>query len=491
MYFNSYVFILLFLPLSVTGYFLLQKRGYRKAAAAYIIGMTLWFCGYGNPWNAVIFVLLVFTNYGFVILLRQRVSVRQRKNGIMAAGSGESAEDVENESRRKKIGLTAAILLDVVILIGFKFSGKLPLGISFYIFQLIAYLVDTYRGKCEDQTFFEYLQFMCFFPRFLQGPIVLQEDFIPQLREENRGILSYDHLGRGLYSFALGLGKKVLLADSLAKIVSQGYAEVTALNSIEALLVMVCYSLQLYFDFSGYCDMASGISMMLNRNLPANFNSPYKAASISEFWDRWHMTLTRFFTRYVYIPLGGSRKGTVRTLLNIMIVFLLSGFWHGTNWTFLVWGAFHGLCMVFERVSGYETWKLPRVLKAAWTFVLTTFGWSIFRAESLKQAGQLWNRLFTGGIGKISEQITSVFNDTMEIRLLVRMKLLPFLSGHPGVPAVVMTTALLTACFFMKNTTQKTEQMKWNAGKMLVTAGLLFWSVMSLADITQFLYVNF
>ena len=485
MYFNSYVFILFFLPLSVIGYFLLQKRGWRKAAAVYIIGMTLWFCGYGNPWNAVIFVLLIFMNYGFVILLRQK------RNHTEAAGRDERVSDTKKGSRQKKWVLTAAILLDVVILIFFKFSGRLPLGISFYTFQLIAYLVDTYRTKCEDQTFFEYLQFMCFFPRFLQGPIVLQEDFIPQLRAEDRSILSYDHLGRGLYSFALGLGKKVLLADSLAKIVSQGYTDVAALNSIEALLVMVCYSLQLYFDFSGYCDMASGIALMFNLNLPMNFNSPYKAASISEFWDRWHMTLTRFFTRYVYIPLGGSRKGTARTLLNIMIIFLLSGFWHGTNWTFLVWGALHGLCMVFERVTGYEKWKLPHVLKVAWNFVLTTFAWSIFRAESLSQAGQLWNRLFTGGIGKISEQITSVFNDTMEIRLLVRMKFLPFLSGHPGVPAVAMTVVLLIACFFMKNTTQKTEQMKWNAWEMLVTVGLLFWSVMSLADITQFLYVNF
>lgn len=485
MYFNSYVFILFFLPLSVIGYFLLQKRGWRKAAAVYIIGMTLWFCGYGNPWNTVIFVLLIFMNYGFVILLRQK------RNRTEAAGSGEKVSDTKKGSRQKKWVLTAGILLDVVILIFFKFSGRLPLGISFYTFQLIAYLVDTYRGKCEDQTLFEYLQFMCFFPRFLQGPIVLQEDFIPQLRAENRSILSYDHLGRGFYSFALGLGKKVLLADSLAKIVSQGYADVTALNSTEALLVMVCYSLQLYFDFSGYCDMASGIALMFNVNLPVNFHSPYKAASISEFWDRWHMTLTRFFTRYVYIPLGGSRKGTARTLLNIMIIFLLSGFWHGTNWTFLVWGALHGLCMVFERVTGYEKWKIPHVLKVAWNFVLTTFAWSIFRAESLSQAGQLWNRLFTGEIGKISGQITSVFNDTMEIRLLVRMKLLPFLSGHPGVPAVAMTVVLLSACFLMKNTTQKTERMKWNSWKMLVTVGLLFWSVMSLADITQFLYVNF
>ena len=465
MNFNSYVFILFFLPVSVIGYFLLQKKGYRRAAAAYMIGMTLWFCGYGNLWNAVIFVLLILINYGFIRCLRKK--------------------------HNSKLWLAIGIVLDVAFLIVFKFYGSLHLGISFYTFQLIAYLVDTYRGKCDDQTFLEYLQFMCFFPRLLQGPILLQEDFIPQLRDDHKGVCSYENLGKGFYSFSMGLAKKVLLADSLAKIVSQGYADVSVLNSTEALLVMVCYSLQLYFDFSGYCDMAAGVALMLNLELPMNFNSPYKAESISDFWDRWHMTLTRFFTRYVYFPLGGSRKGTARTLLNIMIIFLLSGFWHGTNWTFIIWGALHGLCMVFERVTGCEKWKIPHALKVACTYMLTTLFWSIFRAVSMSQVLLLWKRLFTGGLGRISDSIASVFNDAIEIRLLVRMKLLPLQSEHPGIPALVMTLVLLVACFFMKNTTQKTEQMKWTTWRLVATAGLLFWSVMSLADITQFLYVNF
>lgn len=457
MYFNSYIFILLFLPLAVAGWFLLHKRGWKRAAACYMIAMTLCFCGYGNPWNAVIFVVLVLLNYLFA----------------------------------QKNWLAFGLIFDVLVLIGFKFSGRLPLGISFYMFQMIAYLVDAHRGKCTGSTFLEYLQYMCFFPRFLQGPIVLQEEFLLELRKEENRTISYDHVSRGLYAFALGLGKKVLLADTLAKFVNQGYADVNVLNSSEALLVMVGYSLQLYFDFSGYCDMASGIGWMLNLKLPMNFNSPYKAASISEFWDRWHMTLTRFFTRYVYIPLGGSRKGLYRTLLNIMVIFLLSGFWHGTNWTFLVWGALHGTLMILERLTGYENWKLPRPLKVFGTFLFNMFAWSIFRAESLLQVLQLWKRLFTGGFGKISETITGAFNDIMEVRCLVRMGIFPHMETHPGIPAVLMTGILLAACWFMKNTSEKTEQMKQNGWKMVVTVALLFWSVMSLADITQFLYVNF
>lgn len=463
MYFNSYIFILFFLPVSVAGYFLLQQKGWKRAAASYIVLLTLWFCGYENPWNTVVFVLLILLNYFF-------------------------AQMIQHKGRR---WLIAGVIFDAAVLVCFKFWGALPLGISFYTFQLIAYLADTDKGKCEDVTFPEYLQYMCFFPRLLQGPIVLQGEFIPELRKEANRQVSYDCLGRGLYAFALGLGKKVLLADSLAKIVNQGYADVTVLNGTEALLVMLAYTLQLYFDFSGYCDMACGIGLMLRLELPVNFNSPYKAASVSDFWDRWHMTLTRFFTRYVYIPLGGSRKGTVRTLRNIMIVFLLSGFWHGTSLTFLIWGALHGIWMIWERVTGYEKWKLPHGLKVARTFVFNVFAWSIFRAESLTQVLQLWNRLFTGGFHKITEEITTVFNDAVEVRALVRLGVFTHMEAHPGIPAVILVLLLLAACFFMKNTSEKVVQMKWNGRKLAVTAGLIIWSVLSLADITQFLYVNF
>lgn len=482
MYFNSYVFILFFLPVAVAGYFLLQKRGWHRAAAYYMAGMTLWFCGYGNPWNTVIFVLLILVNYFFVRRIRGREQSRT-EDALPAKAQA--------QPEHRKHCLITGVILDALVLVAFKFSGTLPLGISFYTFQMISYLADCYQGKCEDQTFGEYVQYMCFFPRFLQGPIVLQEEFIPELRNEENRQASYEQLGRGLYAFALGLGKKVLLADALAKIVDQGYADVAALNASEALLVMVGYSLQLYFDFSGYCDMACGIGMMLHLKLPVNFNSPYKAASISEFWKRWHMTLTRFFTRYVYIPLGGSRQGMAKTLRNTMIVFLISGFWHGTNWTFLVWGALHGTWMIMERVTGYTKWRLPHSLKVLWTFILNTFAWSIFRAESLGQAWELWMRIFQGGFGRIGSALTESFNDLVEISVIIRAGMLFDLKLHPGIPAVITVAFLLIACFTMQNTLQKAEKMKWNVWNMLVTVGILFVSILSLSDIAGFLYVNF
>ena len=213
----------------------------------------------------------------------------------------------------------------------------LPLGISFYTFQQLSYVIDAYRRECEQYSLLEYAAYVSFFPQLIAGPIVYHDELIPQFRKKFSS-LNYTNLSKGIYAFALGMAKKVLIADTFSKVVVVGYTDVGALNMVSALIVMVCYSLQIYFDFSGYCDMALGIGYLFDMELPINFNSPYKAASIVEFWDRWHMTLTRFFTKYVYIPLGGSRRGRVRTYVNIFIVFFVSGIWHGANWTFLLWG---------------------------------------------------------------------------------------------------------------------------------------------------------
>lgn len=190
---------------------------------------------------------------------------------------------------------------------------------------------------------------------------------------------------KGIYAFALGMAKKVLVADSLSKVVTAGYANIGALNCVSTVFVMICYAMQIYFDFSGYCDMAYGIGFLFNVELPINFNAPYKAASVREFWDRWHMTLTRFFTKYVYIPLGGSRKGTVRTYCNVLIVFLVSGIWHGANWTFILWGVVNGIGNLFDRLFDKVLRKIPRVIRVAATFCFCSIAWSMFRAA-------LWSR---------------------------------------------------------------------------------------------------
>lgn len=254
---------------------------------------------------------------------------------------------------------------------------------------------------------------------------------------------------------------------------------------------MVSYSLQIYFDFSGYCDMAYGIGYMLNIKLPINFNSPYKAESVSDFWERWHMTLTEFFTRYLYIPLGGSRKGQFRTIFNIMIVFLLSGLWHGANWTFVLWGTLNGVFKVLERVANVKEWKGPRLLKQLVTFVVATFAWSIFRADSVLQVWNLWKRLFSGEGGKLYEPIVENFLNLIEVKILYRAGLGNFMERIPWFLPVVFVLLLFLACLTMKNTKEKVETMQLTKRKMAVVVVLMTWGIVSLAEISEFIYFNF
>ena len=487
MFFNSYIFILLFLPLVLIGYFGLNSLKKDKLVLIYLIGMSLWFCAYQNLTSLIVLLISILLNYGIKCLM-----------------------DGALEMKRKRLYLVAGILTNLGILFCFKYYNffienvnavfhtelpfwqlALPLGISFYTFMQISFLVDSYRGECPKTSFWEYVAYVSFFPKLIQGPIVRCGDFLPQLQDHAGKKPDFVNLSRGIYAFSLGLAKKVLLADTLAKIVNIGYNNIEALNSGDALLVMVCYSLQIYFDFSGYCDMAYGIGYALNIRLPINFNSPYKATSISDFWDRWHMTLTKFFTRYLYIPLGGSRKGNIRTLINIMIIFVVSGLWHGASWTFVIWGALNGILMVFERVAKVENWKLPKLIKQIIAFTLTTFAWSIFRAPAFGQVVKLWKQLFTGGFGRIYQPITDCFNDLLEVKLLTRAGLGTVTEAYPWLIMVVFVAVLVIACFAMKNTEEKATQLKLNNRKFVTVVGLLLWSILSLSEITEFIYVNF
>ena len=204
--------------------------------------------------------------------------------------------------------------------------------------------------------------FVTFFPQLVAGPIVLHSEIVPQFADKKKKKLNADNFAKGIMAFSFGLAKKVLIADTLGKVVNWGYLDVGALDRTNAIIVILCYTLQIYFDFSGYCDMATGIGKMFNIDLPMNFNSPYRAVTILDFWNRWHMTLTRFFTRYVYIPLGGNRKGKLRTYINVFIVFTVSGIWHGANWTFIVWGMVHGLFNIFTRIFKKYIDKLPKFI---------------------------------------------------------------------------------------------------------------------------------
>ena len=504
MLFNSYIFILFFLPITLIGYFTLNKYAYGKRGMAGVIWlflMSLWFYGYEKPIYLLLILGSIVANYsiGRWILFYKRKKDHSKK-------------------QQKRI-MILGVFLNLAILFYFKYANffldtiddwwgeewhlnvVLPLGISFFTFQQVSYVVDCYKTeKGLDYNFFEYAAYVAFFPQLVAGPIVMHSELVPQLQDEKKKVINYVNLSSGLYAFSLGLAKKVLIADSLSKIVNVGFMFFDKMNSATIFCVMLSYTLQLYFDFSGYCDMAVGMAKMFNIDLPYNFNSPYKAKSISEFWERWHMTLTRFFTQYVYIPLGGSRKGKIRTYVNTMIVFFLSGIWHGANWTFMLWGIMHGTLMTLEKIVKdlkIEFKNIPaflgkilNVVRTLWTFLLVNLMWVYFRMGSIWEANGFIKQLFVGG-WKIDSSMLEMVNEMVEVRLLGRFGLNGIFVTYPGLPYVAILGILVFAVFFMRNTQEKLHTNKYNILRSVVTIGLMIWCIISLSDVSEFLYFNF
>nr|WP_303626474.1 MBOAT family protein [Roseovarius sp. M141] len=270
----------------------------------------------------------------------------------------------------------------------------LPLAISFFTFQQITYLVDSYKGKAERSSALNYAVFVTFFPQLIAGPIVHHKEMMPQFMRRTTSMLRWKNLLAGCIIFSLGLFKKVVIADTFAIYADVGYADHTQLTILDAWITTFSYTFQLYFDFSGYSDMAIGAARMFGIRLPLNFFSPYKALSIQDFWRRWHITLSRFLRDYIYIPLGGNRRGEMRVSANLMTTFLLGGLWHGAGWTFIIWGAIHGAGLVVERAFAMTGLRLPTILKWALTFFMVHLAWVFFRAESAAQAVDILQTMF-------------------------------------------------------------------------------------------------
>lgn len=270
----------------------------------------------------------------------------------------------------------------------------LPLGISFYIFSALSYLIDVYRGDYPaEKNILHFALYIAFFPKLTAGPIVRGKDFFPQVKEY-RGI-QWDAFKAGIQIFVFGLFKKIVLADHLGVFVDDVFHAPTAFNTGTIILAAICYSLQIYFDFSGYSDMAIGVSKILGFDFKPNFNLPYISQNVSEFWKRWHISLSSWFQDYLYIPLGGSRKGEVRTYINLMIVMLVSGLWHGTGWTFIAWGALHGIASCLNKAFGKKLRVLGSWVNGAITFLFVTLFWVVFRADSFSTALKVWTGMFT------------------------------------------------------------------------------------------------
>ena len=477
MLFNSYVFILAFLPLTLLGYFLLGRLPERiPLNKLFLVLASFVFYGYNNPRYVPIIVCSILVNYA----LSQGMLVAKRKCirlPLMLLG----------------LALNLGVLfyfkyhdffvMNVNHAFGFAFALNnvaLPLGISFFTFQQLSYVIDSYRRTVPRYNILDYALFVTFFPQLVAGPIVLHSEIVPQFADPKNRRFNFDNFAPGLYAFALGLFKKVIVADTFGVAVEAGFSAAQTLNTAEAWFVALGYTLQLYFDFSGYCDVATGVALMFNIRLPLNFNSPYKSLSIREFWQRWHMTLSRFLTNYIYFPLGGSRRGLWRTCINLMIVFLASGLWHGAGWLFLLWGLLHGLASVLYRLFRRQYDALHPALQWLLTFGFVVVAWVFFRATSLTDALAILKSMVMMDFGPLRSEITSAFA-------------LPggFHSGYNALYMLVWYAASLFACLGMRNTYEKTMAFRPTLANAFSTVILILYCVLSLSGVSVFLYFNF
>jgi D-alanyl-lipoteichoic acid acyltransferase DltB (MBOAT superfamily) len=387
MLFNSYPFIFVFLPIALFGYFASRRLG-AHAPIVWLALASLLFYAFSNwPFVALLLASIVF-NYGIGWLL---ISGRLRPNARFAVLSAGVACDLVVLGIFKYAGFVVANV-DALFATSFAVNILLPVGISFYTFTQIAFLVDAYRGKVAHYALPHYALFVTYFPHLIAGPILHHQDMIPQFESDEAKRVNPRLILFGLIIFGIGLFKKTVLADSIQPLVAVAFHQASP-SFDQAWIGALAYTFQLYFDFSGYSDMAIGISLMFGIFLPLNFNSPYKAASIVDFWRRWHMTLSQFLRDYLYIPLGGNRHGTLLRYVNLMVTMLLGGLWHGAAWTFVIWGALHGLYLCINHAWNHHGPTIPKSLghvasgvSFLVTFLAIVVAWVFFRADSLSSA---------------------------------------------------------------------------------------------------------
>ncbi|WP_448565155.1 MBOAT family O-acyltransferase [Thalassotalea ganghwensis] len=390
MLFNSFEFIFLFLPLCLVGFFTIAKKQGNEAAILFLVIASLFFYGWWNP----AYLLLLIGSMIFNYQLGKKLGNTKSKS-LLSIGV------IINLGAIGYFKYAGFIVFNLNTLLETQWSlGQiiLPLAISFFTFQQIAYLVDSYRGITKEYSFVHYSLFVSFFPQLIAGPIVHHKDMLPQFAKQESYRFNANHMTIGLTIFAIGLFKKTVLADGVAIYATPVFESADNGDAIDFFTAWggaLAYTFQLYFDFSGYSDMAIGLARMFGIILPLNFYSPYKAANISEFWRRWHMTLSQFLRDYVYISLGGNRKGNTKRYSNLMFTMLLGGLWHGAGWNFIIWGGLHGAYLVINHSwqaiinktkVNFIQGKLYNFVAWSLTFIAVVIGWVFFRAVTLDGA---------------------------------------------------------------------------------------------------------
>lgn len=474
MLFNSYEFIFAFLPITFFVYFYLLHKRLITGAKGFLVFASLFFYSW---WN-VIYLPLILCSMLF--------------NYVIGTSLG---KDSEHKKVSKSQLLVIGIVSNIALLGYFKytdffienfnlFSGSnvelfhlaLPLAISFFTFQQIAYLVDSYRGETKEYDFLNYALFVTFFPQLIAGPIVHHKEMMPQFASKWNLAKNYKNIALGIFIFSIGLFKKVVIADTFAVWATNGFDKAETLNLIEAWATSLSYTFQLYFDFSGYADMAIGAALLFNIKLPINFNSPYKATDIQDFWRRWHITLSRFLRDYIYIPLGGNRKGEFRTYNNLLITFLLGGLWHGAGWTFIFWGFLHGAALVIHRMWQKLNFKLNTVIAWFITFNFINISWVFFRAKEWDDAMKVLGAMF--GITNIE---------------LIQVSRVKELFPNIGMDSYIFPFIVLGFVIILfNNSNQLLKYFKVTNMTIMISIVLAFISILILTNnSSEFLYFNF
>ena len=489
MLFNSYEFIFAFLPITLFVYFYLNNKRLIIVARGFLVFSSLFFYSW---WN-ITYLPLILTSMLF--------------NYVIGTSLNKESEERNSYKFSKKSLLSFGIVSNLALLGYFKYSDfflenlnftfgsninllhlALPLAISFFTFQQISYLVDSYRQETKEYDFLNYALFVTFFPQLIAGPIVHHKEMMPQFANSRNKVRNYKNIVTGLFIFSIGLFKKVVIADTFSVWATQGFDVATTLNLFEAWATSLSYTFQLYFDFSGYTDMAIGVALLFNIKLPINFNSPYKATTIQDFWRRWHITLSRFLRDYIYIPLGGNRKGEVRTYSNLLVTFILGGIWHGAGWTFVFWGFLHGMALVIHRAWSKLGFKLWSWLAWLITFNFINIAWIFFRAKEWNDAVKVLGSMFS--------------LDNVILHPLVQNKL-SFLSKYDisfgpmfkeiggGREIILYFIIIFIIILLFKNSSEKLNSFKLNY-KTALWSGIAFVTgVLFLNKISEFLYFNF
>ncbi len=383
MVFSSLIFICYFLPLFLVCYYLLGARN-----AVLFVGSAI-FYSWGDGQYLPVLLTMIFLNYGAARLMQRAGAGARKLIFVLILGV-----DVLNLCFYKYADFFITQLNAIASLDLPSPQVALPLGISFFTFQLVSYMADVYGGRVRvENSFTRFATYIMMYPHLIAGPIVRFAEIADELKSRT---IRLDMAGLGVQYFIVGLCQKVLIANTVAPLADSVFvAGPDAISTISAWLGVLAYTLQIYFDFCGYSNMAIGLAFMLGFHFPRNFNYPYASRSITEFWRRWHISLSSWFRDYVYIPLGGSRGGKFATLRNLLIVFFLTGLWHGAAWTFMAWGMFHGLFLVLERIGlGRLLEKMPVVVAHAYTLVIVMVGWVFFRADDFTQAAVIIQAMF-------------------------------------------------------------------------------------------------